>query len=135
MALTAIGMVNIADGFHPDPGAATDWLLNRLNATVALSADRAVADQVAVWSARGRLPDGTEPPAALAAAWQDRLVSLARYRLVLPDDTNTDHVLSALLHMHHNRARLIDRTDEAICLRLARQVALSRRARAARTTA
>jgi class I lanthipeptide synthase len=134
MALTAIGMVDIADGFHPDPGTATGWLLNRLSATVAPSADRAVADQVAAWSARGRLPDGTEPPAALAAAWQDRLVSLARYRLVLPDDTNTDHVLSALLHMHHNRARLIDRTDEAICLRLARQVALSRRARAARTT-
>jgi thiopeptide-type bacteriocin biosynthesis protein len=134
MALTAIGMVDIADGLHADPDAATDWLLDRLAAKAAGSADRAVASQVAAWSVHGRLPDGTALPAALAASWETRRASLTRYRLVLPDDANTDQVLSALLHMHHNRSRLIDRTDESVCLRLARQIALARRARTAQGT-
>ena len=133
MALAAIGMVDIADGFHTDPETATGWLLEHLAAKAA-SADRALAHQVAVWAGSGTLSDGTDLPAALAQAWQARRAALARYRQALPGDANTDQVLSALLHMHHNRARLIDRADEAICLRLARQVALARRARTARST-
>jgi thiopeptide-type bacteriocin biosynthesis protein len=129
IALAAIGMVNIADGFHADPCTATRWLLERLASKAAVRADRAVADQVAIWAAHCTLPDGTVLPTALAEAWQARRAALARYRRALPDDANTAHVLSALLHMHHNRARLVDRTDESICLRLARQVALARRAR------
>jgi thiopeptide-type bacteriocin biosynthesis protein len=134
VALAAIGMVDIVGGFHRNPDAATNWLLDRLAAKAAASADRAVADQVAAWSAHGRLPDGTPLPDALDAEWQTRRAALARYRRLLPDDANTDHVLSALLHMHHNRARLIDRKDEAICLRLARQIALARRAWTTRST-
>jgi thiopeptide-type bacteriocin biosynthesis protein len=133
-ALAAIGMVDIADGFHADPDASTSWLLEHLAAKAAASADRTVADQAGVWVARGGLPDGTALPASLAEAWQARRAALARYRLALPDDANTDHVLSALLHMHHNRARLIDRSDEAVCLRLARQIALARRARTTGST-
>jgi hypothetical protein len=70
----------------------------------------------------------------MAETWQARRAALARYRLALPDDANTHHVLSALWHMHHNGTRLIDPTDEAICLRLARQIALARRARTTRST-
>jgi lantibiotic biosynthesis protein len=39
---------------------------------------------------------------------------LEAYRDALTDNTRHHAVLSALLHMHHNRARLIDRADEAI---------------------
>ena len=60
---------------------------------------------------------------------------LARYRRALPDGCDTDRVLLALLHMHHNRSRLIDRDDEATCLRLARQIAMTRDARAPQTPA
>jgi thiopeptide-type bacteriocin biosynthesis protein len=129
MALTAIGMVDITDGFDLDPEAAAGWLLEHLAAKSAAAADRAVADQVSHWVAHGTLPDGAALPAALAAAWQARRVALAHYRRAVPEDANTDQILSALLHMHHNRARSVDRTDEATCLRLARQVALARRAR------
>jgi thiopeptide-type bacteriocin biosynthesis protein len=131
-ALTAIGMVSIAEGFLGDPDQATSWLLEHLAAKAAVTADRAVADHAAVWAASGTLPDGTPLPAALTEAWQGRHAALTRYRLALPDDT-TDRVLPALLHMHHNRARFIDRADEAVCLRLARQIALARRARTARS--
>jgi thiopeptide-type bacteriocin biosynthesis protein len=131
MALAAMGMVHIADGFHGDQQQATDWLLEHLAAKATASADRAAAGQVTIWAVRGTLPDAAAMPAALEQAWQARTTALARYRRALPDDANIGMVLSALLHMHHNRARLIDRADEAACLRLARQVALARRTRTA----
>lgn len=129
-ALTAIGLVDIVDGFHDDVRAATGWLLKHLAAKAARSAGRDIADQVAIWAIRGTLPDGKPLPSLLAEAWRMRRASLARYRRALPDDADSDQVLSALLHMHHNRARPIDRDDEAVCLRLARQVALIRQAHA-----
>ncbi|GIJ52202.1 hypothetical protein Val02_90880 [Virgisporangium aliadipatigenens] len=132
-ALTAIGMVDIADGFHHDHQQATDWLLNHLAAKAAPTAARSAADQATAWVTAGLLPDGTPIPAPVAEAWQARRVALRRYRAALPDDANVNGVLTALLHMHHNRARLIDRADEAVCMRLARQIALARRARAAGT--
>jgi thiopeptide-type bacteriocin biosynthesis protein len=137
MALAAIGMVDIVDGFHENPGQATDWLLEHLaaKAKAAPAADQTITDQVARWATRGMLPDGTTPPAVLVEAWQARRAALARYRLTLPGCAHTDNVLLSLLHMHHNRARLVDRSDEAICLRLARQIALTRRARTAESSA
>ncbi len=134
-ALTAIGMVDIVDSFHTSPKAATAWLLEHLATKAATSADRAVSDQVAEWASHGTLPNRADLPTSVAAAWQARRTALSRYRVALPDDTDTDRVLSALLHMHHNRARLIDRADEATCLRLARQIGLTRRARTTRATA
>jgi thiopeptide-type bacteriocin biosynthesis protein len=129
VALTAIGLVDIVDGFHGDDHRAAVWLVEHLSAGPAVHVDRAIADQAAVWATRGTLPDGSGLPAALADAWQDRRASLARYRQTLPDG---DHhrALTALLHMHHNRFRRIDRDDESTCLRLARRVALARRAHA-----
>ncbi|SBW23748.1 lantibiotic dehydratase domain-containing protein [Candidatus Protofrankia californiensis] len=136
-ALTAIGMVDIVDGFHPDPDQATGWLLDHLaaKAKTGTITDQNITDQVTRWATRGTQPDGTPLPAALVEAWQARRAALARYRVALPGDADTDHVLSSLLHMHHNRARLVDRADEAVCLRLARQIALTRRAHTAESSA
>ncbi|MBL7502014.1 lantibiotic dehydratase [Frankia sp. CNm7] len=128
MALTAIGMVEIADSFHPDPVRANGWLLEHLAAKTASSADRTVTEQVTRWATRGTLPGDTSLPDVLVQAWEARREALTRYRLALAGDTDADQVLSALLHMHHNRARLADRVDEATCRRLARQIALTRRA-------
>lgn len=132
-ALTAINMVSIAEGFLGDLDQATTWLLEHLAAKAAATADRSVAGHAAIWTARGTVPDGTPLPPPLAEAWRMRGAALTQYRLALPDDTTPVRVLPALLHMHHNRARLIDRADEAVCLRLARQIALARRARTARS--
>lgn len=131
-ALAAIGMVNIADGFHHDRERSTEWLLAHLAAKVAPSADRGVADHAASWATTGTLPNGAPLPSPLAEAWQARRGALHRYRGALESDTDSDRVLPALLHMHHNRVRLIDRADETVCLRLARQIALARQARATR---
>jgi thiopeptide-type bacteriocin biosynthesis protein len=135
IALTAIGMVDIVDSFHTDVETATSWLLEHLATKSVAAPNRAIADQVAVWASRGALPTGADPPTELSAAWHVRRTALARYRLALSSDTEPNRVLSALLHMHHNRARLINRDDEATCLHLARQVALTRRTRTTRTTA
>jgi class I lanthipeptide synthase len=129
VALTAVSMMNIADGFHANPDQASSWLLEHLDTRAARSADRAVADQTATWAIHGTLPNGLPLPARLAEAWQERRAALTSYRRSLPDNADIDRGLLALLHMHHNRARRIDRADEAICLRLARQAALGRRAR------
>ncbi|WP_239340347.1 lantibiotic dehydratase [Frankia sp. CiP3] len=128
MALAAIGMVDIADGFHADPVRANAWLLEHLAAKAAPGADRLVTEQVTRWAARRALPGDTSLPTALAQTWQARREALTRYRFALPGNADADRILSTLLHMHHNRARLIDRADEATCRRLARQIALTRRA-------
>lgn len=128
MAMAAIGMVDIADGFHTNPDTATNWLLEHFAAESGPPVDRAIADHAAIWATRRTLPDGSTLPGPVAEAWQARRAALAAYRQQLPDTAFTDHVLSALLHMHHNRARLIDRADEARCRCLARQIALTRRA-------
>jgi lantibiotic biosynthesis protein len=47
----------------------------------------------------------------------------------LPPEANLDVVLESLLHMHHNRAIGIDQDSERVCRRLARQAALTCRAR------
>ncbi|MGN9911115.1 lantibiotic dehydratase [Phytohabitans sp. LJ34] len=128
MAVAAIGMVDIADGFHTSPDAATGWLLEHFAAESGPPVDRAIADHAAIWATRRTLPDGSDMPILVAEAWQARRAALAAYRPELPDNAFTDHVLSSLLHTHHNRARLIDRADEARCRRMARQIALTRRA-------
>jgi lantibiotic biosynthesis protein len=128
-ALAAIGLVDIADAFHTDPQTANGWLLDDLAGKAAARAERAVTDQARAWAMYDTLPDGTGLPAAVMAGWQARRAALARYRRALPADADPDQILSALLHMHHNRARGVDRADEAVCLRHARQAALARRAR------
>jgi thiopeptide-type bacteriocin biosynthesis protein len=135
IALTAIGMAAIAEGFHATLGEANRWLQRHLARKAGTPAARPAAAQAGRWATHRTLPDGSALPAELDAAWRSREDQLARYRRALPDDCDTDRVLLALLHMHHNRARLIDRDDEATCLRLARQIALTWHARAPQTPA
>jgi thiopeptide-type bacteriocin biosynthesis protein len=130
IALVAIGMAALADGFHASQDLATGWLLQHLNRSAA-APDRDAAAQASRWGLQHTLPDGSPLPPEVHTAWQARDAELRQYRLALSDGCDADQVLSALLHMHHNRAHLIDRADEATCRRLARQVALARRARAA----
>jgi thiopeptide-type bacteriocin biosynthesis protein len=135
VALVAIGMAAIAEGFLASPERATDWLVAHLATKTGAAADRGAAGQVRLWAIRPSLPDGSPLPAEVQAEWKARDAELRTYRQVLPGDCDADQVLSALLHMHHNRARLIDRADEAACRQLARQVALTRRAQLTRTSA
>ena len=39
--------------------------------------------------------------------------------------TDVNAVLESLLHMHHNRLRGVNRDDEKVCRRIARQAALA----------
>ncbi|MFD8340210.1 lantibiotic dehydratase [Streptomyces solisilvae] len=120
VALTAWGMVETVRGFL---GAeqATQWLAGQ-PVHAGRPADRTTASE-AVRLAHHSTPDSL--PCQVAAAWRARAKALAAYAAVLPDGMDTDAVLEALLHMHHNRARGIDRDGEAVCRRLARQAALA----------
>ncbi|MDT0445710.1 lantibiotic dehydratase [Streptomyces johnsoniae] len=121
IALTVWGMVDTVRGFL---GAeqAMRWLSSHPVPAVRQTADRVTAGE-AVRLAQHLTPDSFS--GQIAAAWQARAKALAAYAAVLPDGMNTDAVLESLLHMHHNRARGIDRDGEAVCRRLARQAALA----------
>ncbi|WP_199512183.1 lantibiotic dehydratase [Nucisporomicrobium flavum] len=121
--LTAAGLTDIADAFHHDRSAATQWLLDHLPASGAPTADRSVIRQ-AISGAH----DPGNPP-GLATAWQQRRAALTAYRACLAPDADQTKILAGLLHMHHNRARGVDRDDEATCQHLTRRIALARRAR------
>ncbi|MGH3933416.1 MAG: thiopeptide-type bacteriocin biosynthesis protein [Pseudonocardiaceae bacterium] len=94
-------------------------------APTATAADRTVADQVIRLVQSSMLRNQPRWEGEVAEAWQARAAALASYRTHLPADADTEGVLEALLHMHHNRAIGIDRDREATCRRLARQAALA----------
>ncbi|QKV90431.1 lantibiotic dehydratase [Streptomyces sp. NA02950] len=120
IAFTTWGMTDTVRGFL-GPDKAMQWLANR-HAPKGKPADRATADE-AIRLAQHTTPEAL--PSPVAAAWRARTASLTAYAAVLPEDMDTDAVLESLLHMHHNRARGIDRDGEAVCRRLARQAALA----------
>ena len=124
-ALAAVNMVGTVHGFLGTLAGAMQWLLARAAPGAPVAADRAVVERV-VGLVRGgmlqQLP-GWEGP--LAQAWQARTAALAAYRTHLPAEVDTEAILEALLHMHHNRALGIDRDSESTCRRLARQAALA----------
>lgn len=119
-ALTVWGMVDTVRGFL-GPEQAMQWLASQ-PVSAGRPADRTTAGE-AVRLAQRHSPDSL--PGQVAAAWRARTKALAAYAAVLPDGMNTDAVLESLLHMHHNRARGIDRNGEGVCRRLARQAALA----------
>jgi hypothetical protein len=63
-----------------------------------------------------------------AGPWRQRAETVAVYRKTLDANADTTHILESLLHIHHNRYRVIDRDGEGTCRRLARQAALARAA-------
>ncbi|MEE1931019.1 lantibiotic dehydratase [Streptomyces sp. TRM 70351] len=120
VVLTVWGMVDIARGLLGTERS-TEWFTDQ-PAPTANPTDRSVADH-AVKVQPGALPG------PVAAAWRARADALAVYATVLPAGMDITAVLESLLHMHHNRARGIDRDGEAVCRRLARQAALALRHR------
>ena len=123
-ALAAVGMVDIASGLlGPDEGM--QWLANR--PAPPGHVERGVSDQ-AIELVRRPTPQARGLGEALAQAWHRRAVALALYRDHLTESMDLDSVLESLLHMHHNRLRGLDREDERICRRLARQSAVARAA-------
>ncbi|MET7902604.1 lantibiotic dehydratase [Streptomyces sp. NPDC005355] len=123
-ALAAVGMVDIACGLlGPDEGM--QWLANRPAPPARFG--RGVSDQ-AIAFVRRPTPQARGWGEALAQAWHRRAAALALYRERLAEGMDLDSVLESLLHMHHNRLRGVDREDEGICRRLARQSAVARAA-------
>ncbi len=130
IALTAVNMVHIVRGFFGDLIDAWHWLADR-HVPSAPATERVVADQAVRLATRGVLRDLPGWTDEVDQAWQARGAALAAYRKQLPPDADVNGVLESLLHMHHNRAIGIDPGTERTCRRLARQAALTWRARQA----
>ncbi|GGM68212.1 hypothetical protein GCM10012275_43430 [Longimycelium tulufanense] len=128
-ALVAAGMVHVAQGFFGEVDGMC-WLLAR-PASNAPPVDRTVTEQairLAVGGGRRELPGRGED---VDGTWQARTAALATYRAQLPAGADLDTIVESLLHLHHNRAHGIDPDHERTCRRLARQAALTWRARQA----
>lgn len=129
LPLVVANMVGIVSGFFGDTDEAMDWLAAR-PVPAAAAIDRAVTERaIRLATDPARLLSLSGWNVEIGRAWQNRADMLAGYRKALPPETNTDVVLESLLHMHYNRAVGIDRDSERTCRRLARQAALTWRAR------
>ncbi|MFE9613720.1 lantibiotic dehydratase [Streptomyces sp. NPDC006012] len=116
-ALAATGMVDIACGMlGAEEGMR--WMADHPASPVGVERD--VSDQ-AVELVRRSTPRDRGWGDVLTRAWHRRAAALARYRECFAESMDLDAVLESLLHMHHNRLRGLDREDERICCRLARQ--------------
>lgn len=127
VALTALGMLDIAAAFSGGMEQGTRWLAGR-RLPPGKAADRATARTATTLAHNGELSTFGTLPANLAPAWRQRAETVAAYRKTLDANANTTHVLESLLHIHHNRYRGIDRDSEATCRRLARRAALAQHA-------
>ena len=127
VALTALGMLDIAAAFSGGLEQGAQWLAGR-RLPPGKAADRATARTATTLARNGELSSFGTLPADLAPAWRQRAEAVAAYRKTLDANANFTHILESLLHIHHNRYRGIDRDGEGTCRRLARQAALARRA-------
>ena len=127
VALTALGMLDIAAAFSGGLEQGTQWLAGR-RLQPGRAADRATARIATTLARNGELSSFGTLPADLAPAWRQRAEAVAAYRKTLDANANFTHVLESLLHIHHNRYRGIDRDGEGACRRLVRQAALARHA-------
>ena len=127
VALTALGMLDIAAAFSGGPDQGMQWLAGR-RVQPGKTADRATARTASTLARNGEMSSFGTLPDDLAPVWLKRAEALAAYRKTLDADADFIHVLESLLHIHHNRYRGIDRDGEGACRRLARQAALARRA-------
>ncbi|WP_344876176.1 lantibiotic dehydratase [Allokutzneria multivorans] len=130
VAWTVVNMIALAHGLLGGDRAETmNWLATQPVIT-GPAADRKVAAETILLSTNDNelqeCPLWTDDVEVL---WRERHAALTAYREQLPEATVVGDVLESLLHMHHNRALGIDRDREQLCRRLARQAALSWRAR------
>ncbi len=124
----ALGIVDTAAGFLGTRAAAMNWLRNH-PAPESAAVDRAVLNEVIGLTRTDGLEGVPGWADHVAGHWRARAAALAAYRARLDPAADTDAVLEALLHMHHNRAIGIDRDGENGCRRLARHAALAWHAR------
>ena len=127
VALTALGMLDIAAAFTGGLDQGARWLADR-RLPPGKAADRATARTATTLARSGELSSFGTLPADLGSSWRQRAEAVAAYRKTLDATANTTHILESLLHIHHNRYCGIDRDREAACRRLARQAALAHRA-------
>ena len=127
VALTALGMLEIAAAFSGGLEHGTQWLVG-LRLPPGKAADRATARTATTLARNGELSSFGTLPGDLDPAWRQRAAAVAAYRTTLDANADTTHILESLLHIHHNRYRGIDRDGEGTCRRLARQAALAQRA-------
>ncbi|MBO0805442.1 MAG: lantibiotic dehydratase [Nocardiopsaceae bacterium] len=127
VALTALGMLDIAAAFTGSADRGAQWLAGR-PLPPGKGAERAAARTATTLARNGELSSFGTLPGDLAPVWRRRSETLAAYRETLDPDANTAHILESLLHIHHNRYLGIDRDREGTCRRLARQAALAQRA-------
>ena len=127
LALTALGMLDIAAAFCGGLEKGTQWLAGR-RPPPGSAADRAIARTAATLARNGEMSSFGTLPGDLAPSWHKRAETVAAYRKTLDANADTTHILDSLLHIHHNRYRGIDRDGEGACRRIARQAALARRA-------
>ena len=127
VALTALGMLDIAAAFSGGPEQGAEWLAGR-RLQPGKTADHATARTASTLARNGEMSSFGTLPDDVAPAWLRRAEAVAAYRKTLDADADTAHILESLLHIHHNRYRGIDRDGEGTCRRLARQAALARRA-------
>ncbi|MGW3562774.1 lantibiotic dehydratase [Streptomyces sp. NPDC000941] len=126
-ALTAASMYDLATQFTGDADQAADWLTRHLPHEHG-PLDRALLRQaLALAHPDGMglrsIPGGPE----VAAAWQDRAVTLHMYRDQLTKQRDPDTVLMSLLHQHYIRALPVDPDRERLTGRLVRACALRHR--------
>jgi thiopeptide-type bacteriocin biosynthesis protein len=127
-AVIAASLTDTVIAFTGDTTAGLRWLVDR-------PVERGpVPRDAAAWAFRLAGPDSdrarlSELPGggAVRDAWQERAHTLTAYRarLAAAADILPDSTLTALLHMHHNRAAGIDAEGERVCRRLARAAVLA----------
>ncbi|QSB06452.1 lantibiotic dehydratase [Natronoglycomyces albus] len=133
-ALCAASLIEMAEVFTASGEDGTTWLLDHVNRSGAPlnRVHAAELDNLRNDGVPGDGPlDESESGQAVMAAWQRRRGALTAYRRALLEthQAPSNAVLSSLLHLHHIRAIGIDTDSERACLRLARNAALSSRAR------
>ncbi|WP_399088724.1 lantibiotic dehydratase [Streptomyces sp. BBFR2] len=133
LLVAAAGFADLARAFQPvdgtAPSAGADWLLRMI--TKDEERQRAFRERRTkalplVDPYRAGPEDGADD--ALRALWQRRAEATTRYGALLRDLgeenwSDPDHVLSSLLHMHHNRLVGIDRPGELLAHAIARGAA------------
>jgi thiopeptide-type bacteriocin biosynthesis protein len=134
-AVTVASMVELARAFLGEHKG-LDWLVGQLRRDTSAHPERAMqALAVRLAGPDGHTVLGQTPSGQrILASWVHRRDTLARYAARLTAaGTDPAGALGALLHMHHNRVLGIDPDGEALILRAARTVALSRTSRRTRT--
>ncbi|GAA1463197.1 lantibiotic dehydratase [Nocardiopsis exhalans] len=126
VAVGAAGAFHIATAFWGTQTQARDWFIDNPVHGQADPTTRATTTEALALITR---PAENSLGETSAAARKELAQALRGYREQLPEHLDADHVLSSLVHMHHNRWFGAERATERAALKVARAVALSLRDR------